>query len=473
MERQKVILMYPNSKWTIWMERTAWSLHPYNIGLLKAMIEPESDVSFIDANIEDMTQEQFAKKIEEEKPDVLGISVLTNEYAEAGNIASRIAKQVNPNIKTVMGGVHAISSPEDAMQEKSLDFVVNGEGEYVFRDLCKSLAGKGDLPQKGILFRKNDEVINLGRADFITDLDALPYPSYKGIDFMKYATRSQRETTERPLAMPFAHILTSRGCPYRCCFCEAGLISGKKPRLRGVGHIQGELEQLIQNYEINAFIIDDDNWLIDKPRAKSLLKLFKNYNLSWNPITVALYQLDDEMVPLLKESGMHVAQISFESGVKRVLRDIVHKPLDLEKGKKMVDRLKSYDISTVANFIVGFPGETWDEIRETLKFAEDINVDYVKINIATPLPNTDLYEKARAAGYLSKGFHFNQHLWSRGWIETSEFKPQDLKVLRAYEWDRINFSTPEKRKKIAYMMGVSEERLTQIRKNTLETAHKI
>ncbi len=469
---KKIMFTYPNLKWTEWMERTAWSIHPYNIGLLKAMIEDKYETVFVDAHTDNLSKKQFARRIENEHPDILGISVLTDEYAESGRIAARIAKEVKPDIKTVLGGVYATSCPEQAIQEPSLDFVVDGEGEYVFRDLCEHLLNGKKLPTKGILFRKNGSIINTGKADFIDDLDALPFPSYKGIYFMKYATRIQRESIEMPRAIPYAHISTSRGCPFKCCFCEAGFISGKKARLRSLENILNEVEGLIKDYGIKGLIIDDDNWLVNKNRGEKLVREFidRKYNLKWQPITVALYQLDKEIIPLLKESGMQVAQISFESGVKRVLKEIIHKPLNLEHGIKMVEELKKNEIDTTANFVIGFPGETWDEIRQTLRFSESIDVDYVKINIATPLPNTELYEMAKKGGNLVKDFRFDRHLWSDGWIKTNEFTPQDLKFLRAYEWDRINFATPEKRLKIADMMGVSLERLGEIRRSTLEKA---
>ena len=147
------------------------------------------------------------------------------------------------------------------------------------------------------------------------------------------------------------------------------------------------------------------------------------------------------------------------------------KPLDLEHVKQIIKLIKKYDIDLAANFIIGFPGETWEEIRQTIKFAEEIDIDYIKLFIATPCPNTELYRIAKEKNYLRDGFSFKQHLWTDGWIDTPEFRHQDLKILRAYEWDRINFSKPEKKKKIAAMMGITEERLDEIRKDTLRRAN--
>lgn len=471
----KIMLMYPNSKWTEWTGRTVWDIHPYNLGLLAAMIEDKYDVKIVDGTRNDLSKEEFSEIIDKEKPDVLGVSILTNEYAKAGHIASQIAKKVNPKIITIVGGIYTIASPpETIMEDPSVDYIVVGEGEYVFRDLCNYFNGKSDLPKKGIVYRENSEIVNTGRADFIEDLNKLPYPAYHKVDFMKYATKLQREDITRPRSLPYARIQTSRGCPYNCCFCEVGSISGKKPRYRSLDSILGEIEWLIKDYGIKSLIFDDDNLLTNEKRAKELFKsmIERKYNLSWVIPALAVNKLDEEMIKLMKESGCELINIAIESGVERVLRDIIHKPVRLEHAKEMIKKIKDYEIDLIANFVVGFPGETWNEIRQTIQFAEDIDVDYVKIFIATPLsPNTELYKVAKEKGYLVDGFHFDQHLWTDGWIKTEEFRPQDLKILRAYEWDRINFTNPKKRKKIARMMGVTEKRLNEIRKETLKRAN--
>jgi anaerobic magnesium-protoporphyrin IX monomethyl ester cyclase len=268
-------------------------------------------------------------------------------------------------------------------------------------------------------------------------------------------------------------MITSRGCPFRCSFCEAGKISGKNVRLRTVENILNEMIWLKEKYGIKALLFDDDNLVFDKDRAKRLFKqmIAMKIGLKWNAIAMAAYRLDEEMISLMKNSGCQYVNIAIESGVERVLEEIIHKPLKLSQAIEVASLLKKYKIDFAANFIIGFPGETWDEIRGTIKFAEEYDADYTKIFIATPLPNTELYDLALKGGYLNKGFGSDRHLWTDGCIDTEEFRSQDLKILRAYEWDRINFSNYKKRAKIADIMGISLERLEEIRKNTLMRAN--
>ncbi len=470
----KIVLAYPNFRWEAYESRTRWDVHPYNICLLAAVLEKDYDVEILDANMDDLSEEKFKEKLFELKPNVLGISIKTGEYASSGFLAAKIAKEIDPSIKTIIGGVYATTESNSVILNEYIDYCVIGEGEYILMELCDFLSGKGDFPKKGLAYKDNGIIKIQQRADLIMDLDKLPYPAYHKIDFLKYANRIQRETADAPREMPYARIITSRGCPYNCCFCQVGSIFGKRTRLRSVQNIIGEIDWLINKYGIKSILFDDDNLIYDTERAKELFRqmIKRKYNLKWNAGSLALYRVDDEIIKLMDESGCVYANVAVESGSQRVLTDIIHKPLELKKGREMIEKLKNSRIRICANFVFGFPGETWEEIRQTIKFAEDIDVDYVKLFIATPLPNTQLYTLAKEGGYLRKDYDPDKHLWTDGWIETEEFTANDLKILRAYEWERINFINPQKMQRIAEMMKITQERLKQIRRETLNRAHK-
>jgi radical SAM superfamily enzyme YgiQ (UPF0313 family) len=122
-----------------------------------------------------------------------------------------------------------------------------------------------------------------------------------------------------------------------------------------------------------------------------------------------------------------------------------------------------------ANVIIGLPGESWDEIRESIAFAEKCDFDVAHFHIATPLPQTDLYEICREGKFLVEGFYFTDpdlFGFCRGFIKTNEFTPEELQILRAYEWDRINFSTREKRERMCRLYGLTENQLEEHRRQT-------
>lgn len=471
MKVEKVLLVIPNFKWQKWAINTLWNVYPYNVCLLSAMIEQEYDVVIVDANIDDLSKEEFVAILEKEKPDVIGISVLTNEYSRAGHITAELIKKFNKSIIVVMGGVYATNSYSSIIEDKNVDYVVVGEGEYVFKNLLGYLNGRNDLPSRGIAYKRNGKIITTPRENFITDLDALPLPAYHKIDFLKYANIIPKASRDGPREFPYARLLTSRGCSIGCCFCEVGYLAGKNFRSRSPANVIAEIEWLKSEYGIKSVLFDDDNMFLNKDRAKDIFKemIKRNLDITWNSIETAVFLLDAEMLELMRESGCHYLCVAIESGVERVLKEIIHKPVKFEHAKKMMKKAKELGIDTAANFVIGFPGERWDEIRQTIKFAESFEVDYVKIFIATPLPETELYQIAKSGGYLRENFDFGDIGWSYGLIETDEFTPQDLAILRAYEWDRINFTNPERRKNIARMMGVTEDELNHIRKRTLRS----
>ncbi|MBI5184449.1 MAG: B12-binding domain-containing radical SAM protein, partial [Nitrospinae bacterium] len=442
MKINKIALVQPNLKWVDWNFKTLWEIHPINLCLIGAMIEKDYEVTIIDANIDNLSQGDFQEKISSLKPDLVGITLLTMEYGEAAHIASRLVKQANPETVTVLGGIYASQASELAGKDVNVDYMVLGEGEHTFPKLLKYLEGKGDLPQMGIGYWKEGKRVVQGKSPFIMDLDALPFPAYHLVDYSRYAHTLQRISVDSPRELPYARVFTSRGCGVGCTFCEIESISGAKFRHRSPKNVVAELVFLKATYGIRSLIFDDDNFYINKNRSKAIFKgmIDAKLDLKWNAIAVPVFYLNDELLEVMRESGCHYVDMAIESGVERVLCDIVHKPVKLAHVVNMVRKAKSLGIDVNAHFILGFPGETWDEIRATVKFAENLGTDYTKFFIAQPLPGTRMYDMVMEHNELQTGVNMKTDLdWSSSRIVSAEFTSKDLSVLRAYEWDRLNF----------------------------------
>ena len=168
----------------------------------------------------------------------------------------------------------------------------------------------------------------------------------------------------------------------------------------------------------------------------------------------------------MKESGCEYIDIAIESGSPRVLKEIIGKPVRLDQAAEMASYARRAGIFVAANFVIGFPTETWEEVRQTIRFAEEVNVDYVKIFVAIPLRHTRLWDLCAETGSFREGYTDGGVRWNEGQIETDEFTARDLSILRAYEWDRINFATPERRAAIAARMRIDESQLADIRRRT-------
>ena len=470
----KAVLVVPNFRWGDWDINTLWHYIPYNLCILAAMVEDVCDVTILDANKKDMSENDFASLIRQLDPDLVGITVLMDQYSETAHKAASLVKSVKKNIPVIMGGVYVTVNPEIAMKDPNIDLIVIGEGEYVFKDLIAYFMDKGQLPQKGICYREDGKVINKGRSDFVKDLDAIPMPAYHLIEFEKYAMCAHRKSVDSPPEYPYAHIMTSRGCPFGCTFCQVEHISGSLFRPRSPKNILDEIQHLKDRYGIKSILFDDDNLFTDKERARAIFRgmIEKEFNMPWASLGTAVFKLDEDLIKLMKASGCTYVDLAIESGVKRVLKEIIKKPVNLEYALEMIRLIKREGIYIAANFVVGFPTEKWSEIRETVKFAEDINADYVKLFVAIPLRNTKLWDLCIEYDAFKKDFKGKDIRWSQGQIETKEFSSNDLTVLRAYEWDRINFTSKEKRARTAAIMGITEEELYEIRKNTLNNACK-
>lgn len=469
-----VLLVVPNLRWCQGDESTFWHFVPYNLCLLAAMVDDLCAVEVLDAYIDELTLEQFQAVVAEKRPDVVGITVMMDQFAEAGHQAADAAKRGCPETKVVMGGVHVTVDPDEVMRDEQIDFAVRGEGEYVFRELLLFLQGKAPFPERGVCRRNGPGYITAEKAPLIEDLDAAKFPAYHLIDYARYTRHAPRKSVDSPRELPYARIMTSRGCPYQCVFCQVEHISGRTFRRRSAENVLDEIAWLKDEYGIRSLIVDDDNLFSHRGHAVDLFQgmIDRGLNMPWATISTAVFRLDEELVELMRASGCEYICIAIESGCERVLKDVINKPVDYEHARQMVAKAKSVGIYVAANFIVGFPTETWDEIQETIRFAEELGTDYVKLFHAIPLRHTRLWELCEKTGAFKAGFDVGEIRWSTGQIATDQFNPDDLTILRAYEWDRINFSRPEKRARTAAMMGVSEEELWTIRRKTLEGAQR-
>ena len=474
---KNIVLVLPNFRWREAKENIMWHYIPYGLCMLAAVLEKigEYNVCIVDAYKENLSREEFAERITSLHPDVVGLTILMDYFGVTLHMAAETIKTTNKNIQVIAGGVYATTNIEKVIQDSNIDFLVAGEGEHTLPLLLEHIFHGTELTEDGIYYL--DEGGNLqgrGRSKLIMDLDELPLPAYHLIRYRDYIHEVSRNSVDRPSHLPYAEIFTSRGCPYHCCFCQVKFIIGQKFRARSAENVLEEVDWLIKEYGIRSIVVLDDNFLVDKKRAITLMRGFKERNLEWKMIATAVFLLDDELLEIMHETGCRYIDCAIESGTYRVLHEIVHKPIkSFEQVIHNVRKAQSLGIYVAANFIVGFPGETWDEIRATLKFAEELDADYTKVFNAVPLPHTEMYDNCVEHGYLVGDYDPENIDWIKGYIETEEFSRSDLIILRAYEWDRINFTKETKRKKTMQMMGIQKEQLDQIRKNTRQRVHNI
>ncbi len=466
--RNKLVLVYPNQKWEKTDITTTWNLSPSILCLFAALLKDDVDITIIDAQFYDLSEDEFRSKIQEIKPDYVGISLLTSEYENTLNVTADIIKTVQQSTIVIAGGVHVTIEYKRVIENPNIDYAVRGEGEFTLQKLIRYLNDNAcPFPTEGLVFRKGGELVIQPQC-FVHDLSSLPWPDYSFVKFEDYLNTGARNGPLRAPQYPALRTLVTRGCPVGCSFCQVEFISGRKVRTREPEDIVAEFLHLKETYGIKSIIFEDDNISFQRKFYMKLLTLMieKELNIEFIIQAFAVFTITEDMLDLMLEAGCKCINIAIESGCQRVLTEIVMKPIKLELLPPKIKMITDRGIDVLANFIVGFPGETWDEIQETIRFAEHCGADYVKIFVAVPLKGTIMWDAAVRLGVLDKDENDISVDWRYGQISSDEWTSKDISILRAYEWDRINFSTPERREKVAKIWNLSQEEMRIVRKKT-------
>lgn len=468
-----VLLFIPNTRW---YGKRPWMIIPHSALALTRELRGKVDFHIIDANVENLSEEDSLRRVRALSPRVFLSSGTSIEYSMQYHAAFRIAKEAVPDCVTVFGGVYPTVLADAALEDDNIDFIFTGcaEGRVVeFVRLIMNRDSSGAATFPGV--RHNGDVIGLDDkwqyGTTVSDLKgAISSPDYSLIDVKSYLELNSSDynfTFDGPTAI----LLTSYGCPYDCVFCASKSISGGKVAFRSKEDVISEIAWFAQQHGVRNFSFLDECFLSDSRRAIDIMNGIMDISgdISWKLPNASAWHLDDEMLNLMKESGCRMLTVSVESGSERVLRDIIHKDIKLDLFPRIVDRCRELNIDIAANFVIGLPGESWDEIRETFRVAEELNFDLCSFHIATPYPKTDLYRIARDGGMLPSDFDFRNPKYygtSQGFITTDQFTPYELMILRAFEWDRINFCTPTRVAKIASMMNMTVDELNEHRTHT-------
>lgn len=362
-------------------------LPPLGIMYIAGYLEKETNhqIEILDTQVERLNYDQIKEEIKKRNPDIIGITALTFTLIDVINTA-KIAKEVNSNIKVILGGSHVNIYPEETINIPEIDFLVLGEGEYVIKQLLENIDKPDKLKEiKGLVFRNKGEIVNTGIAEPVKNLDELPFPARHLTPFEKYFSIMSSN-------MPVTTMFTSRGCPYRCLFCNRPDF-WKIFRARSAKNVVDEMEEC-KKMGIKEIFIYDDTFGVDRQRVMDICSEITKRNLSivWD-IRTRVDTVDKEILKTLKESGCQRIHYGVEAGTKKIL-NILGKGITLEQVKKAFGWTKELKIQTAGYFMIGSPTETRNDVLQTIKLTKKLNPDYVHISVTTPYPATDLYKMA-------------------------------------------------------------------------------
>jgi anaerobic magnesium-protoporphyrin IX monomethyl ester cyclase len=360
---------------------------------LKTMHKDKVDIRFIDFRVQEDPWILLERELKEFNPDIVGVSMLTFEEGFLKKCAN-ICK-ANCSAKIVVGGPHATICYEGVLQDRKVDYVVVGEGERVLSNVVdRSINGEDISSLKGLAYRDAEGIVNYnGRDEIIANLDDLPYLDYDLAHIERY--RGYHAQMNFLLAdLKYIPIMSSRACPYDCAYCHN--IFGKQLRKRSVEHFLGEVKKLYYEYGVREFHIVDDIFNIDRQRMHRILRGIiadgMKIRIAFpNALRGDLLNYDD--ISLLKDAGVYMVTLAIESGSPR-LQKIIHKNLNIDKVMENIHIASELGILTKAYFMLGFPGETVEEINQTIDLALSSPLDMAAFFAVTPFYGTELYRMA-------------------------------------------------------------------------------
>ncbi len=386
--------------------------------------------------------EQIAHEIRVREPDIVGVAGPFTCQMDNSIKTSHVVKEINPEILTVMGGPHITLVPKEFLAEiKTVDIAVAGEGEYAMLEIAQYFEGKKKLDDiKGIAYRQNSKVVVNEKRPLIDNLDELPYPAYDLVNMEQYLSPQKigyRSFQNRAISM-----ITSRGCPFNCCFCSVHLHMGQGFRAHSAEYVLNHIQYVVDKFKVKNIFFEDDNLTLDLKRFEAICDglITRKIKIGWEtPNGVRADCLNLELLQKMKQSGANSIFVGVESGDQQILDKVICKSLDLNKVVEFAKNAKEIGLKTGAFYIIGFPGETKENMQRTVDFALNLKRKYdvgMHLFAATPSYGTRLYEECKAKGYLPADLTWNSFAQARQakgvpLITTNEFTPQEVKEIAA------------------------------------------
>ena len=367
-------------------------------------------------------------------PDVLAFSLNFSSSYSFFLRAFNILHQLWPRAVTIAGGVHATNTAKHLIEDIKLDYVACGEGELSMVDFLKALASGHNINVKGIYSQNKMPVSdNKELSDCVENLDELPFPDWDLIEMNRYVLSLGRQR-DIEKTLRHASLMTTRGCCFRCTFCSAHTVHGRKLRYRSVDNVLEEMRLLHDRYGVKLFMPEDDLFTASKPRVLALLKAIKSTDIPGLelqfPAALSVNTLDEMLIDALMDAGMRILVLAIESGSPYVQRSIIKKNCNLSKAHRLAQYAKSKGLLVRCYFIAGFPSETKEHIRETIEYAKSLQVDWCVFNIATPLVGSEMYAQFVEFGCIKDCAEtWESTVFDERYFDTAELTAAELNSL--------------------------------------------
>jgi len=316
---------------------------------------------------------------------------------------AQMIKDINSDAKIVFVGPHPSAVPEETLRaSNAVDIVARREFDLSIKEIAQ---GKELSEIDGISYRTNGSISHNRDREYIEDLDSLPFVvnTYKrDLNINNYQIPY--------LHKPYVSIYTGRGCPSKCSFCLwPQTFSGNSYRVRSIDNVLEEVKLTLELFpETKEIFFDDDTFTANKKRARELSKGLKELNITWS--TTSRANTDYETLRIMKDSGLRLLVVGYESGNQEILNNI-SKGITLNEAREFTRRCKELGIMIHGAFVLGLPEETPESINDSIRFACELDVDTIQVSLASPYPGTKLYDLCKEKNYLVQEHMVNERGW--------------------------------------------------------------
>jgi hopanoid biosynthesis associated radical SAM protein HpnJ len=348
----------------------------------------------VDAPPDGLTVEQVAPLARQYDHVVLHTS--TPSFGGDVRVAERL-KLENPGLVVGMVGAHVAVLPQASLRATTaVDWVGVGEFDHACAEVAE---GRPLAEVRGIAYREGDRIRFTAPRPPIEDMDALPF-----VVDVYHRDLTVENYFIGYLLHPYVSLYTGRGCRSKCTFCLwPQTVGGHRYRVRSVDNVEAEMARAKRLFpQVREFFFDDDTFTDDLPRAEEIARRLGRLGLTWSCNAKA--NVPRRTLEILRENGLRLLLVGYESGSQRILNNI-KKGLRLDVAREFTRNAKALGIAIHGTFILGLPGETPETIRETIRYACEIEPDTVQVSLAAPYPGTELYRQAREQGWLPQTPH--------------------------------------------------------------------
>jgi radical SAM superfamily enzyme YgiQ (UPF0313 family) len=350
-----------------------------------------------------MGESALLKRIAARAPAMIGFTVYSHDLPIVQRISAFIKNNISKKIYIAVGGPHPSIAPQHTFDYlQNIDFAFQGEAEEGFSKLVGHFLSGGKASGEndfevfssipGMVYKEGSGVLRANPKHYTDELDRFGFPDWDLIGPTRYFKTCHGVFYKHGR---FASIFTSRGCNQSCSFCVAHGIMGRKIRRRSVHHVIGEIKMLQNKYGIREFHILDDNFTARKSYVIDFCKALidSGIRIAWAcPNGVRLDSLDEEVLDWMKKSGCYSITAGIESGSQRVL-DSMNKNLKLSRSEQVLRLIKRKGFRTAGFFILGYPGETEEEMLATIRFSTKLPLDVADFSNFIPLPGSEIFEQ--------------------------------------------------------------------------------